>query len=174
MITGIGLQSANIRRTKTILTNAQILALPTTAITVVPAPGASRLIMPLLYIVRSRISAGAYTNLNAGGFAGIQYNGAFTASGFIADSLTTTPVLAYFSDFFGTATDWLLYLQPYFQQVEPSSDEWGVFPVLHATGNIINKALEIFVDNQGSGNFTGGNAANSLEVTTLYTVESTS
>lgn len=39
-----------------------------------------------------------------------------------------------------------------------------------ANSDVVNKATEIRADNGGSGNFTGGNAGNSLAVTILYTV----
>lgn len=152
------------------LTDAQIKALPTTPVTIIPAQGASTVIEPLQYIVQSKCAAGAYTNVNAAAFGGMSYGPASgTASGYIANDPTTTPVLSFLTQMLGTTPKQMILL-PYMTQVDPASDEWGVFGDIPPSGPIANLPVQLVMNNQGSGNFTGGNAANTWVVTAFYTV----
>jgi hypothetical protein len=161
-----------IKKSTATLTDAQIKALPTTPITTLAAPGASLVNLPLWWTLKADFSAGAYTNINAAAYAAIEWAGIPTqASGYIANDAGSDPVLAGMTTFFGSATDWYHVLRPYQFQTEPSADEWGHFTSFLAIGNIDNEVLRLTINNGGGGNLTGGNAANTLTVTTYYTIE---
>lgn len=163
---------APILRASVTLTDAQIKALPTTPITVVAAAGAGTVITPIAWRFIADLSGGAYATVNAAAYFHIRYNGGTDASSYILNAAGTTPAKTMMTDIFVSTTKWFLILQPWQEQLDPASDEWGVVPVVAATGNIENKALECRINNGGSGNLTGGNAANTLTIVTLYTVES--
>ncbi len=160
----------NIQKATVTLTDAQVKALPTTPITLVAAQGSGFQIIPIMSVLRAKFSAGAYTNINAAALMGTEYAGGQDQSGYLANVAGATPVLTKVTTLLG-ANNSTVVLQPYVQNVEPIADEWGVFPSIQSTGNLDNVALRVYVDNGGSGNFTGGNAANTLPITTYYTVE---
>ncbi len=170
--TGVSSNLGVIRTSTVTLTNAQILSLPTVPVTVIPAPGAGLINMPLWYMLKADFSGGAYTNIHASGYASFAWAGIPTlASGYIANDASTTPALTRASTFFGTATNWYHILYPLVFDTDPTTNEWGVFPSIFAVGDIDNELLWLQFNNNGAGNLTGGNAANTLKVVTYYTVE---
>jgi len=137
------------------LTNAQIIALPTTGVDIVPAAGAGKLIQWL--------TCGYVLDTQAGGYGGdvpgtswsLQLGGNLV-SGLVLPSLV--PGL-----FYG--------------RVPPEAYEAAAFPdIIIAYGSLefsemVNQPLQIQdFYSPGGGNYTLGNAANTLKITTLYTI----
>ncbi len=113
-------------------------------------------------------SAGAYTNLN-GSYCDLHLEPAYLAYGVINDN-SVSPSLEILTDMLGTAAatvyDLLVPWQAGFVSGYVQNTGVQLRGVLE-TGHVTLNA-----DNNGSGNFTGGNAANSMKVTVYYSVES--
>jgi hypothetical protein len=146
------------------LTDAQIKALPTTGVIVVPAPGIGKLVFAEAYVgggnfhlLLHQVSGGGYTNLDAGikwsfyvpgGTADAGYNGT-NPSEQISDFLT------YQDDVF-----W-----PFAHPGEVN--EGGDF---NSVSQFENQPVMFQLHNGFAGNLTGGNSANTLKVTVYYTI----
>ncbi len=158
----------------TVLTNAQIKALPTTPITVVDAPNSGTRIKYLGGSVRLNSVAGLYTNLNATRVTlQIQTaSGNWLSLGAVDDS-TTVPALTQCSSLLGSAANQLMDLGTYAGSQSTTPKGW-VIPWGSDTvaTNYDGAAIQIAIDNNGSGALTGGNAANTMTVTIYYAVES--
>ncbi len=152
-----------------VATDAQIKASPTTPIDIVPAPGANLLIRPWFTFALLNASAGAYTNLDPTVYGFLQYGNGDAVSNYLADDPTLVPARTYFSGAFGVATKWWWLLQPYVDTVE--TIQWGNLAIIRGPIGEANTPLQWTVINGGLGDFTGGNAANSLTFITDYTVE---
>lgn len=161
--------TANYCRTTVTLTDAQIKALPTTPITLVAAPGASKVVVLDRVYGYLDSAAGAYTNINAAAYGYIEYAAGSLASSYLTNDATLTPARAYFSAVFGAATKNWFPLAPYEDTVE--TNEWGNLssPVLQSQS--ANSLLRFTVSNGGSGNLTGGHSANTLKFVIYYSVE---
>ena len=165
-----GVSTATVR-----LTHAQILALPTTAIQIAPAPTATQLIVPMVAVAALDPWHADYTNINASSLIGVTYTSVIAEGGGVpsllsygdeskvgftgvsplladgANSIVTFPVR-------GTVSGSLTYTNGNDAPTQP----W--------TTAFVGKGLVLFVDNGVSGNFTGGNAADSLLVAVHYFV----
>lgn len=151
------------------LSNAQIKALPTTPIIAVPAPGAGYgLVFLLAYLTLNR-TAGAYTNIDADAFIIVAFSEADAISSYLANDATTTPVLSAVTDLLSTNATSYVTFSPYTQVVGPDASDWGNTGYTFPTPQL-NTALILSCVNGGSGNFTGGNAANFGVLTTYYAV----
>lgn len=153
------------------ISDAQTKALSTTGITVVPAPGAGLAIEPILAILYAQTAAGAYTNIDAGAFLGIQMGGVYRM-GFVpndASIATGSPTRA--SDLLGSTTPRSVRFLPYFDTESVHAN--GFVPSVEQTSTFVNAALQLTLANAGSGDLTGGNAANVLQVFVVYRVIST-
>lgn len=165
---------AGILRATASLTNAQILALPTTPVTIIAAPSAGTYITFLGGSLVIDTTGAAYTNIDATYAAcAVYYLGDFTqwiAAGPVDDA---TYSLTRFTQGFGTGAHLLWNLAVY--QDTPSDGNAGIYwtlPGLIPEATFNGTAVAIAMDNNGSGNLTGGNAANSMTVTLYYVVES--
>jgi hypothetical protein len=149
------------------LTDAQIKALPTTAIQIVAAPALNTRVKLIGVTYHAWFENGAYTNVNAtSAELYLQTSSLVRLGGYLANdggvSLTSlTTVLAaasvltvdggpYLSNPAGT------YVQPL---------------LTGATGSVDGKAVQLFATNNGAGNFTGGHASNLLTVVAYYALE---
>jgi len=129
-------------------TDAQIKAFPSNYLQVVAAPGAGKYIMPVYATFKLDGTAGAYSNVNA--------NNVFQ---------------------FKRGTDYVPYTGEanliYSWMWEDNSDVWVGFIMAFDTGyedigSLENKNISVGIDNISTGDFTEGNAANTLKVTLYY------
>jgi hypothetical protein len=136
---------------KTVLTDAQIKALPTTLVELVPAQGVGK-IVSFLQAVFSSNSIIPYTNLDAD-FAGIiSWEGSAEAATYVDQG------------FFGNESRVAV--------INPQGNITGSF-IYGASGNLFlfeNMALTLGIYNNTLGNLTGGDSANTISVTILYTI----
>jgi len=139
----------------TTLTDAQIKALPTTAVTIVPLT-AGKIIVPLAVLLQVDHTAAAYTNISAGvgNYISARFGG--WDSPRIPNDNLLTPA--------GKRTTFLP-LHLYIDAVPPTVIALRTYSYLD--GDLEGSALEIRCTN-ALGNFTGGNAANSMKVTVYY------
>lgn len=153
----------------TTLTNAQIKALPSTPIELVPAPGAGFQLVPFLCAVRGNTNHGmgsAYGNVDPDFSAlYVLYAGGSSWSNYVINDST----LGYQSvtDLF-TASHTFYWSFLAYTTAEPIY-AWGNIAIPEV-GIEENHALHLIWDNNAAGNLTGGVSANSLAVTTYYTI----
>lgn len=145
----------NVMKATVVLTDAQIKALPTTKVEIVPAPGVGKNIVPVMsYSILDAI-AGVYTNIDGSA----HYTQSFTDAGV----LHSTAFVVHSANFLGDndANRPKITLLPYAPSDPDASYEYGYSE---------NKAISASVFNAAAGNLTGGNAANTLTVTVIYGV----
>lgn len=149
------------------LTDAQIKALPTTPVEVVPAPGAGKLLMPIFALFQM-VSTTDYTNIDSTARLHVDNEGDTSFLTQLLQSVNSqvSELLANSS-----APDARMAVLS-MSQVAPASET-----AVSVTGTtawwqsfVAEKRLEIAASNGSAGNFTGGNAANTLTVTVLYFV----
>lgn len=147
------------------IVDADIKALVTTPQTLVAAPGANKIIAWRRIELVGKFSAGAYTNVNtteAGVYATL---GTADASDYI---------LNYNADSFVRATAFLNTAGTQYATVLPwrgiSAGYNGANPLVFTSTEAINTPLKLTAFNNGAGDFTGGNAANTLKWWVEYTI----
>jgi hypothetical protein len=146
---------ANMLTKEVTLTDADIKALPTTPFEIVAAV-AGKIILPLFLVLQVDTSAGAYTNITAG-------VGQFIR-GIVGTDMTAR---ALNSGTLGAAAQVLANL-PSIQEADATPPTVNRFyAVLKDPAALTNVALELKSDN-AAGNFTGGNAANTMKVRAYY------
>lgn len=146
-----------------VLTDAQIKASPTTFPILVPAPGANKIIVLRGGIAVSNFSiANKYTN---------------RSSNFPTSILR----IAYNDDFHSASTDQDPFLffdgadftpNGKISMIEPRVEPFGTTNItspLSVMENVVNAPLKLVVYNT-AGNFTGGNAINTLTLTLYYVI----
>lgn len=160
------LESIGLRASVITLTNAQILALPTTRFPLVPAPSGF-IVQPVQIDLYGRFPSGEYTNVDDAAelFASLE-----------SDEIQSTRVRQLgpsgeISTFFGPVRSHTTLVPRY---LAPS----GFIDMVDAKVDVIvgadDESLELVLENGGSGNLTGGHASNTLRVRTLYTLEASS
>lgn len=140
------------------LTDAQIKTLPTTRVAVVAAPIAGFRVKLISASLLINNVAGVYTNVSNSGEMFLSVGGK-RVSNRIFNDLGTPPIDVY-SDFLGTAHNTFIDLT-----VKLDND----VPGLGTPTDFVAKSLDLTVTN--TGDYTGGNVANSLKVTTYYGLE---
>lgn len=160
--------AAGIRTSRT-FTNAEIKSLPTGAIEIVAAPGAGRILWFHRAIMLFKSGAVAYTNINTTSCSvALCYTGATTMSTYMPNDSSLVE-LTYVTNFLGSTGGVIWQFHPWTGDYG-SFNEWGPIDyVLDMTANA-NKGFSLFIDNNGSGNLTGGHANNSIVVAVDYSV----
>lgn len=134
------------------ITDAQLKALPSTPISIVSAPGANKRLVVIKGLWRANTSAGAYTNINVtlSKLRLVYGNNVTVASEEVAaDNGTDLATLL------GTAAVQEVLLHNWTETVQ-------------AVADTDNQAIQVSIDNNGSGNYTGGNSANTLAIAFGY------
>ncbi len=147
------------------LTDAQIKALPTTPIEIIPAPGANKFLYPLGVVWYLKWNAN-YTNINSLAFMNIGFP---DGSGSIMYLDESAP------DALSKVSSLLAHGKSMFAQAGQQGMVNGTFVegAIINGGNVnavINQHFETFFDNGGGSDLTGGDPANTLQITVLYTV----
>ena len=158
-----------------LLTEAEIKALPTTAIDLIPAPGANYRIKPLALTCVGTFASAGYTNINAT-YASMQLQtgGGLWVSVAVSNDSSVSPVLTALTDFFAIGAGRIMDVPIPFMYTNVDSTftfQGYVQPNLNTLSSVENSKLQLAVDNNGSGDFTGGNVNNRLRVTVYYTIE---
>lgn len=136
------------------LTDGQIKALPTTSVTIIPAPGANKVILPIAAFYwltwhADYATIDAAVSFALGNIAGSLQESLGQVSGLLASGESAGAVVG-----------------PGLQV--GSNRVMGLSGML--TSDIVNQPLILSALNNTSGNFTGGDASNVLTVTVLYAV----
>lgn len=159
-------QNIFLHKADVVLTDAQIKALPTTAIDLIAAPGAGIIILPLDTVMVFKNSATAYTNISPDAFLSTQINGTRVSSFMGNDTLLSS--VNQFSTFFNS-TGALLHRLIY-PPSDPfgAADGWEMMMFSIGSDANANQPLQIKINNAALGNLTGGNAGNKILVSTTY------
>lgn len=165
--------------TVVLITDAATKTLPTADVTTVPAPGVDWSLKPTGITLWETVATAVYTNINTT-YAALQVSwdssaGYWAAVPIVNDSVTAS--LARLTTFLGGSIhDAAVDLPcPYFEAYVNGSagQQWlQPFSAGPSFGARVNKKLVISIDNNGSGNLTGGHANNFLRVFTYYELES--
>jgi hypothetical protein len=144
--------------TSVTLTDAQIKALPTTPINILPAPGAGVLnhIHGALFV--ASFSAGAYTNLSANPFFQVVWD---------AENNYINATLFAGEEMFLAGNN-IAYCLPYMTVTGDAGQPGAAVRSSAEFGETINRTVDIGAGNVAEGDFTGGNVANTLKVTVYY------
>lgn len=160
------------------LTNAQIKALPTTPFTIVAAPGAGKILWPKNTLLLFNYTA-PYTNINgvSGLYASIT---GLTGSTVVQNDSSLNAVsgrgfydpttgITLLSEFLAPVVDVGMMLTYPFTDSRGAANWDGPLTYVFGSATVANQPLQLQLNNSGSGDLTGGNAANTLMVVTEYT-----
>ena len=142
------------------LTNAQIKALPTTAVQIAAAPGANRIIVTPAYSIGAKSLAltfnwvADYTNIDAGARLKVQLG---------TDEYVEFAESSFFA--WGESAFW----SPGNIEEIVASGTYGP----NSLTSVTNQALFLSVNNAAAGDFTGGHASNTIIASPAYCVYDT-
>jgi hypothetical protein len=149
------------------LTNAQVLALPTTPIQVVAAPGANKLLLFTNAFLRL-VWAADYSNIDASVSLSLNLN--TNTAAILSGSNDVGGLLSFGEN--GNAFMW-----PNARVSGAADLVTGVVgAMVFGVGGfddepqMVNKPFSLEVNNSGLGNFTGGDVANELQIYVVYSV----
>jgi hypothetical protein len=156
---------------KITLTDAQFKALPTTPVDIIPAPGAGKAIIPIAGSIKFNITGG-YTNVGGSVGTGI------TQLDLVGFGVVPTESINTIQNNSQNIRIKLSLLSFTFQDTDRDVVN-GISNPGFSKSSIdlnVNEALKLYCYNYTQnmntdlGNFTGGNAANTLEVTVVYSI----
>lgn len=155
----LALAESPIKRADVTLNDAAIKALPTTPYVTVAAPGGGKYIQVVAAYFRVNTLAGAYTNVSGARWQLLATSSQWPRSHPVPmGNLLEAP-----------PRDALIpFLIPFFAFVGGFYDTTNASVNIPAVGD--NAPVVIYDPGASGGNYTGGNSANTLKVTTLYTV----
>jgi len=167
-----------VRRTTVVLSDADILALPSTSVPIVTPPSGYR-IKPIAGTWNLDSSNGAYANVDptyAALLIATQSSGYFMY-GVIANDSTIAPTpLTELTDLLGSAWSKVFDMFPPADMIQgaPGPRSWVQnYPPANMPGvaDLDGVPLVVYFDNNGAGNLTGGGAGNTLTVTLYWAYE---
>lgn len=132
-----------------LLNNAEVLALPTTGIEIVPAPGVNRIIIPLHTFLHCR-STVAYTNFDT------------LMSLYLSRGSGGSKIYHH------NSPDLLLGQGANYSSKMVEAVNLLDAIMTDADADVVNKALNLKIDNGTSGNLTGGTGTNQLSMSVLF------
>lgn len=148
---------------KVILNDSQIKSLATAPIELVPAPSVGKSIFPLSAIISTHFSGGAYV-ADGDGVLEITLNNYAILDNIPNDSFRSLALLTQFLT--GNA---VLFLKPQ-QEFISSYNEYWKSAQFRSAALVENVPLMLDIDNQDAGDLTGGDAGNSMVITTFYII----